>query len=297
MPELPEVEVIRQFLTPKLVGLSFIHLDILNPGSFSGQPRLFLGQKITALSRLGKQLSIHFGPKLSLLVHLKMTGQLIYQDQSSSTTLGHASPRRSSHTRLIFTLSDSSKLFFNDMRKFGWIRLLKTYQLKKFQANLGPDLLSPKFTPSYFRRQLRSSSRPVKSLLHDQNRFAGIGNIYANDALFLAGIHPLTPSNKISSLKSKKLHLYLLQIINQSVKAGGSTARDNQYLRPDASPGTNQYHFRVYQRQGQPCLVCSTPIEKIKVSGRSTFFCPHCQNFLQFTSSHIRQLFFIDHDQ
>ncbi|MBU3935061.1 formamidopyrimidine-DNA glycosylase, partial [Patescibacteria group bacterium] len=207
MPELPEVEVIRQFLSPKLVGLSFTHLDILNPSSFSGQPRLFLGQKITALSRLGKQLSIHFGPKLSLLIHLKMTGQLIYQDQHSKTTLGHPLPRRSpkgesGHTRLIFTLSDGSTLFFNDMRKFGWVRLLKTRQLKKFQANLGPDLLSPKFTPSYFRRQLRSSSRPAKSLLHDQNRFAGIGNIYANDALFLAGIHPLAPGHSLSPLQT-----------------------------------------------------------------------------------------------
>jgi len=283
MPELPEVEVIRQFLTPKLIGQTIVKVDILIAKSFQGDPKLIIGQKITKLSRIGKQLSIHLANKLILLIHLKMTGQLIYQTKSSHTTLGHSTPQKNkqklphSHTRLIFSFSNHSKLFFNDMRKFGWLRLLTPQALKNFQATLGPDLLSRKFTSTYFHRQLQTSSRPVKSLLHDQNRFAGIGNIYANDALFLATIHPLTPANKISAVKSEKLHLYLLKIIRQSITAGGSTARDNQYLHPDGTPGANQYNFLVYQRLGEPCFSCSTFIKKITISGRSAFFCPHCQ--------------------
>ncbi len=282
MPELPEVEVIRLFLTPKLVGQTITKLKVINPKSFQGNSKLIIGQKIVKLTRLGKQLSIYLNNGLILLIHLKMTGQLVYQD-SYKTILGHPTPKQNklklphSHTRLIFTFSDQTKLFFNDMRKFGWIRLLTPAQVKKHQSKLGPDLLSKKFTQVYFHSQLKLSSRPIKGLLHDQNRFAGIGNIYANDALFLAGIHPLIPSNKISSLKSKKIHLYLLKIIRQSIKAGGSTARDNQYIRPDGTAGQNQYNFRVYQRLGEPCLVCSTPIEKITISGRSAFFCPRCQ--------------------
>jgi len=301
MPELPEVEVVRLFLTPKLKGQTITALKILSSkparlsGSFSGDPKKLIGKKIKKITRHGKQLSIHLSNHLILLIHLKMTGQLVILSAvegsvPQKTILGHSTPTLTQKplphrsTRLIFTFSDNSKLFFNDQRKFGWIRLLTASQVKQFQSVLGPDLLSSQFTPAYFYRQLQLSCRPIKSLLHDQNRFAGIGNIYANDALFLAGIHPLTPSKKISSFKSKKLRLYLLKIIRQSIKAGGSTARDNQYTcpatagaRPDGTPGANQYNFRVYQKQDRPCLVCSTPINRLKISGRSAFFCPRCQ--------------------
>jgi len=221
MPELPEVEVIRLFLAPKLTGQTISGLKVLNPKSFQGDPGLVVGQKIIKLSRLGKQLSFHLANDLILLIHLKMTGQLVYQD-SQKIILGHPTPKRNrlklphSHTRLFFTFQDKTQLFFNDMRKFGWIKLLKSSAIKKFQSTLGPDLLSKKFTPLYFHHQLQASSRPIKSLLHDQNRFAGIGNIYANDALFLASIHPLTPANKISLVQAEKLHLHLLKIIRQS---------------------------------------------------------------------------------
>jgi len=276
MPELPEVEVVRLFLTPKLKGRTITNLKILTHKSFLGNPKKLVGQKITHLSRHGKQLSIYLQNKRVLLIHLKMTGQLIYQSHQSQKTIHQKTlPNRS--TRLIFTFSDRSKLFFNDQRKFGWIRLLTSSQVKKFQSTLGFDLLSLQFIPAYFYHQLQLSSRPVKNLLHDQSRFAGIGNIYANDALFLAKIHPLTPVNQISRFKSRQLYRHLLDIINQSIQAGGSTARDNRYLHPDGTPGHNQYNFRVYQKEGQPCLVCSTPIKRIKISGRSTFFCPHCQ--------------------
>jgi len=288
MPELPEVEIVRLVLTPKLKSQTITGLKILTDKSFLGNPKKLINQKIVRLSRHGKQLSIHLSNRHILLVHLKMTGQFIYQGHHrQKTILGHTTPTLKQKplpnrsTRLIFTFSDKSKLFFNDQRKFGWIRLLTVSQVKKFQTILGPDLLSSQFTPAYFYRQLQLSSRPVKNLLHDQSRFAGIGNIYANDALFLAKIHPLTPANQISRFKSNQLHRHLLDIIDQSIQAGGSTARDNQYLRPDGTPGRHQYNFRVYQKQDQPCLVCSTPLRRLKISGRSAFFCPHCQKLVK----------------
>jgi formamidopyrimidine-DNA glycosylase len=276
MPELPEVEVIRQFLAKKIKGLTLSKLEILTPKSFIGNPKLIEGQKIVKLSRLGKQLSVVLKNNLVLLFHLKMTGQIIY----SGTVLGHPFSSVKS-TRLIFTFSDNSKLLFNDQRKFGWVKLLSQDELVEFQFNLGLDILNPQFTPKYFYSQLQTSSRPIKPFLLDQSKFAGIGNIYANDALFLSKIHPESPANKISPAKALRLYRALLSIMQQSVLAGGSTAKDNGYLKPDGSKGSNQFYFRVYDKKGEPCLQCQTPIKYVKLGGRGTFFCPKCQKIVE----------------
>ncbi|MFA4827029.1 MAG: bifunctional DNA-formamidopyrimidine glycosylase/DNA-(apurinic or apyrimidinic site) lyase [Candidatus Shapirobacteria bacterium] len=276
MPELPEVEVIHQFLAKKIIGQTISGLKILTPKSFIGNPKLIEGQKIIKLSRLGKQLSVVLKNNLVLLFHLKMTGQIIY----SGTVLGHPlSSARSA--RLIFTLSNGRKLLFNDQRKFGWARVFTPAELIKFQKNLGLDVLDPLFTPKYFHSQLQSSSRPVKTVLLDQSKFAGIGNIYANDSLFLSKIHPESPANKISRVKALKLYHSLLAIMRQSILAGGSTAKDHGYLKPDGSSGSNQFYFRVYERKREPCLQCQTPIKYIKLGGRGTFFCPKCQKIVR----------------
>ncbi|MFA5532080.1 MAG: bifunctional DNA-formamidopyrimidine glycosylase/DNA-(apurinic or apyrimidinic site) lyase [Candidatus Shapirobacteria bacterium] len=282
MPELPEVEVVRLFLESKLIGKKISKLEIITPKSFLGNSKLIIGQKITKFTRLGKQLSIHLQNKLIILFHLKMTGQIIFIDQSK-TILGHPTPKEdktslpNKSTRLIFTFSDKSRLFFNDQRKFGWVKILTQTDLVEFQKNIGLDVLSPAFTDKYFYQQLQTTSRPIKSVLLDQNKFAGVGNIYANDALFLAKINPTTPSKKISDSKSKILHQYLIDLIEESISHGGSTAKDNKYIHPDGSFGEHQYHFRVYQRDKQACLICQTPIKRIKISGRGTFYCPKCQ--------------------
>jgi len=267
MPELPEVEVIRQFLDKKIVGQTISKIDILTKKTFIGNPNLVEGQKIIGTARIGKQLSLILENNLVLLFHLKMTGQIILS--------GTNKPTKS--TRLIFKLKKSGFIFFNDQRKFGWVRIFTPPELVEFQSNLGLDVFSPEFTPDYFYQQLQSTSRPVKTVLLDQSKFAGIGNIYANDALFLSGIHPKTPASKIPRSKAQKLHRHLLFIMHQSVIAGGSTAKDRGYLKPDGSAGSNQSYFRVYQQTGEPCLKCKTPIKYIKVSGRGTFFCPKCQ--------------------
>jgi formamidopyrimidine-DNA glycosylase len=288
MPELPEVEVVKLFLEDKLLHQTITKLDILTPKSFIGDSKKIINKKIIKFSRIGKQLSIYLSNGLILLVHLKMTGQLILNPLSSKGVpqlregilMGHPTkitsmPNKS--TRIIFYFKNFI-LFFNDQRKFGWIKLLNKAELVQVQSNLGKDIFDPEFTPKYLYSQLQTSSRPVKLVLLDQNKFAGIGNIYANDALFLAKVHPQIKSNKITLSQTKLIHKYLIDIMRQSVLAGGSTARDNKYLRPDGSKGLNQFSFRVYQRDGEPCLVCSTPIKKLQLGGRGTFFCPHCQS-------------------
>ncbi len=168
-------------------------------------------------------------------------------------------------------------LFFNDQRKFGWVQLFTPEDLKTFQKHLGHDIFDPKFTPEYIFSQLQRSSRAVKQVLLDQNFFAGIGNIYANDALFLSKIHPATSAKEVSQAQCKKIHQHLIDIMRQSVAAGGSTMKDNKYVRPDGSFGGNQFYFRVYQRAGEPCLVCQTKIKRMVIGGRGTFYCSHCQ--------------------
>jgi formamidopyrimidine-DNA glycosylase len=292
MPELPEVETVRLFLNSHILGKTISNIKILSPKSFIGNSRLATNQTIISTSRLGKQLSIHLKNNLILLFHLKMTGQTIYvpllskgkarREGDLKTVLGHPTkdafdnlPNKS--TRVIFTFSDQSKLFFNDQRKFGWVKVLTKNELAEAQKNVGIDVLSPSFTDKYFYTQLQKTTRAIKTVLLDQSKFAGVGNIYANDALFLTKIHPQTPSNKLIKAKSIKLRQNLIDLMKESLFHGGSTAKDNKYIHPDGSVGQHQYFFRVYQRDKEPCLVCQTPIKRIKIGGRGTFVCPKCQ--------------------
>jgi formamidopyrimidine-DNA glycosylase len=275
VPELPEVEVVKIFLEDKLLGSTITDLEILNKKSFIGDPSEVIGQKIVKFTRIGKQLSIHLSNGKIILVHLKMTGQLIID----GFMLGHPTKTiETKSTRLIFSFSNKTKLFFNDQRKFGWVKVYNNNaELAEAQSKLGLDIFDPNFTPDYLYSQLQRSSRAVKLVLLDQNFFAGIGNIYANDALFLSNIHPSIPAKEISKVQSKNIHKNLILIMQQSVLAGGSTMKDNKYVRPDGSYGNNQFSFRVYQRFKEPCLNCQTPISRITLGGRGTFFCPKCQ--------------------
>jgi len=283
MPELPEVETVRLFLDQHILGKTISKIEILNPKSFVGDQKLALNQKIISTSRLGKQLSIHLKNHLILLFHLKMTGQVIIGD----SVFGHPTPKEdktslpNKSTRVVFTFSDNTKLFFNDQRKFGWVKLFNQNELVEFQKDIGIDALSRDFTDDYFYHQLQKTARSIKLVLLDQSKFAGIGNIYDNDALFLSHIHPQTPSNKITQKQAKILRQNLVDLMKESLFHGGSTAKDNKYIHPDGSVGQHQYYFRVYQRDGQPCQICQTPIKRIKISGRGTFYCPKCQKPLK----------------
>ena len=181
-----------------------------------------------------------------------MTGQIIV----GNSVFGHPTPKEdktnlpNKSTRLIFTFSDKSKLYFNDQRKFGWVKVLNKNELAEFQKNVGVDVLSSDFTDDYFYHQLQKTTRAIKLVLLDQSKFAGIGNIYDNDALFLSRIHPQTPSNKITPKQAKILRQNLIDLMKESLFHGGSTAKDNKYIHPDGSVGQHQYFFRVYQREG-----------------------------------------------
>ncbi|MPM77240.1 Formamidopyrimidine-DNA glycosylase [bioreactor metagenome] len=279
MPELPEVETVRRFLDAYILGKTISHIEILSPKSFIGSFEIVEGQKIISTSRLGKQLSLHLKNGLILLFHLKMTGQVIIGD----SVFGHPTPKEdktvlpNKSTRIVFTFSDKTKLFFNDQRKFGWVKVLNKDELIEFQQNVGIDAISPDFTDKYFYQQLQKTSRSIKAVLLDQSFFAGIGNIYANDALFLSKINPTIPAKKITLKQAKILRQNLVDLMEESIFHGGSTAKDNKYIHPDGTKGEHQYHFRVYQRSGEPCLVCQTPIKRIKIGGRGTFYCPKCQ--------------------
>lgn len=304
MPELPEVETVRLFLDKHIIGKTISKLEIINPKSYIGNPNLVEGQKIISTSRLGKQLSLHLQNGQILLFHLKMTGQIIIKsspsparqdyevvgrsresrETGSVSIFGHPTPKEdksnlpNKSTRLVFTFSDNTILYFNDQRKFGWVKLLSQSGLVESQKNVGVDILSPKFTPLYFYNHLQKSRRAVKTVLLDQSKYAGIGNIYANDALFLSHLHPQIPANKVTPSQAKILHKNIIKLIKESLLHGGSTAKDNKYIHPDGSTGQHQYYFRVYQREGEPCLVCQTPIKRIVVGARGTFYCPKCQN-------------------
>jgi len=262
MPELPEVETIRRQLEPKLVGRTISDIEILCPKSFCGDPKKIIGKKIISLTRIGKQLSINLSGNYLILAHFKMTGGLFFKPNK--------------YTRVIIQLN-KTHLYFSDLRKFGWLKLFTRKSLKSFQKNLGLDILSPDFTDKYFHDQLLTSSRPIKNVLLDQTKFAGIGNIYACDSLFLSKINPTIPSKNISFSKSKVLRHNLQKIMTESILHGGSTARDRGYIMPDGNSGTHQDHFLVYQKEGENCGFCSAIIKRTRQSGRSTYYCPHCQ--------------------
>jgi formamidopyrimidine-DNA glycosylase len=168
-------------------------------------------------------------------------------------------------------------IYFSDLRKFGWLKLFTRTELAEVQKNLGLDVLSPEITDKYFYTQLQSSARPIKNVLLDQTKFAGIGNIYACDSLFQSKINPQISAKKISKPKAKTLFHNLQKIMSESILHGGSTARDRGYIMPDGNAGSHQDYFLVYGRNKQPCHRCSAKIKRIKQGGRSTFYCPHCQ--------------------
>lgn len=246
MPELPEVETIRR------------QLDKVLPG------QKIIGKKIIAVKRKAKMLWIDLEGDLNLLIHLKMTGQLIFNGQPGK------------HTRAVFELS-KGRLIFNDLRKFGWIREVTNEQLKKHFAGLPPDVVDKEFTQKYLEKVLKSSGRAIKLVLLDQQKMGGVGNIYANEALYCAVIDPGKQAKKIKSREVRFLHKCLRQVINKGIKYGGSTASDENYVNAFGERGKYQTKFLVYEQQGKKCKRCGGVIKKIKLGGRGTYFCSGCQ--------------------
>lgn len=278
MPELPEVETIKNHLLPILVNKKITQIEIVSQKQFIGDPKKIINQQITDIKRYGKIISVSLSNNLYLNIHLKLTGELLYaQDKNNSffqETIPFAKTNKmpAKTTRIIVYFNDNSVLFFNDLRKFGWFKISKIAEKPK-----GVDVLDKNFTLEHFRKIILSSKKPIKIFLMDQEKISGIGNIYANDSLFLAGIHPLKRTNYLEKKEIDKLYQSIKKIIEQAIKNKGSSGADEAYILPDGTKGKHQRHFLVYQRENEPCPKCKTKIKRIKQGGRSSFFCPRCQ--------------------
>lgn len=296
MPELPEVETVRRTLEPRLLGRRILALQPLWPGSFLASqavkdllPKCFGNLQITRVHRRGKVLLLYLTiqksplknevaepeaqkPDLFMAFHLKMTGQVLVKPLDA---------KPDTHTRLIFQLEDSL-LFFDDIRKFGYCRLMLPLELENwsFWQTLGPepfDLDGQTFAARFLTpgktKKLRQGK--IKNLLLDQTIIAGVGNIYADEALFRAGILPDAPAASLGPAEFARLHHFVVEVLQEGIAAKGSSIRN--YRDANGQSGGFQEKFKVYGRRGKPCEQCNTPLSHIKLAGRSTVFCAKCQ--------------------
>lgn len=286
MPELPEVETVRGGLEKLIVGKQVLSVECLCekslPVSLADVRQIIVGATIMAVRRRAKMLIIDLTGDYSLLVHLKMTGQMVYRGEEDWGG-GHPNdsflnnlPDRS--TRVVFHLSDGNTLFFNDQRKFGWIKLYRTDEIDSLPVmqKLGPEPLIGDPWPEFLRRVRRHPRLSIKAAILDQSTIAGVGNIYADESLWLAGIHPATKVDQLSDEDLRRLLDGIQKSMSDSLAAGGSTARN--YVKADGTRGDYLDKFAtVYKRQDQPCKRCGHDIIKTRVAGRGTHYCPHCQ--------------------
>lgn len=267
MPELPEVETIRAQLAPRLEGRVLARVEILDPrltrpyDLFEVAEELE-GGRVRAVERRGKYLVFRLESGLSLLVHLRMTGSFGFLPTS--------------HERAVLELDDGSRIAFRDVRRFGtWLVLEDTDALGYLSGKNGPEPLGPAFTTRWLAASLAGRRAAVKAVLLDQRVVAGLGNIYADEALWRARLSPLRPANEVKSAEVRRLQRAIRAALDAGIERQGSTLSD--YRTPDGEAGSMQDEFRVYGREGKPCPRCRTPIAKTRVGGRGTWFCPRCQ--------------------
>jgi formamidopyrimidine-DNA glycosylase len=288
MPELPEVETVRLGLLSLLPGKTVQAVSSNTPKIFPNAQhdvdQFLVGASVRDIRRRAKVLIIDLDNDYSLIIHLKMTGQLVFRANDDSARFGAGHPNDSligalpdKTTHVIFDFGDS-KLFFNDQRKFGWVRLLPTIEIPEidFFRKFGPEPLADDFTAADFIKRLEQRPRSnIKAVLLDQAVIAGIGNIYADESLFAAQVHPLTLVKNIPKTNKEKLFHELQAVLRLSLEKGGAT--EENYVNAKGEKGSYQLFAKVYHRDGQPCLVCGTIIEKSRVAGRGTHTCPTCQ--------------------
>lgn len=287
MPELPEVETVRAGLSELLPGRVIADVQHDNPKSFPNAPAdveaFLIGATVQAVTRRAKVLMIELSSEYSLVVHLKMTGQLVFVSPSARFGAGHPNdslvhdlPDKS--TRVTFTFQDGSELFFNDQRKFGWVRLLPTAEVMNidFMRRVGPEPLGADFTAEQLTQRLqRRANTSIKAALLDQSVIAGIGNIYADESLWGAKIHPATRVREVPNQQLHTLFTELQYVLNLAIQQGGSS--NHTYVNAEGKKGSYMHFARVFRREKLPCPRCGTTIEKLRVAGRGTHICPHCQ--------------------
>jgi len=296
MPELPEVETIRRDLAVVLSGQTISAIHIFSPKTVQPAAAFFkkslVGQKVVKIERRGKLLifaladSKRVAQVKFLLIHLKMTGQLIYRDRKQEIAGGHSIGKASfleavgnlpnKHTRVIIELQSGGRLFFNDLRKFGYLKIVSQTELDKIlKNNYGPEPLTPEFSLSSLQATLRNKKTKIKALLLDQKRIAGLGNIYVDESLFAAKIRPERLAGSLKTAEVKKLWQAINQVIKLAIKHRGTTF--NNYRDSDGRKGNYSRFLQVYGKRGEACPVCGRPLVRIKVAGRGTHYCAHCQ--------------------
>jgi formamidopyrimidine-DNA glycosylase len=274
MPELPEVETVRARLEPELVGRRFERVEIFDPRLTrpedpAGVAAELEGERVAAVDRRGKYLLVRFESGRVLLIHLRMTGQLLHGN-------GGAPPAEDVHRRAVVRLDDGSDVLYRDVRRFGtWQLLDKEDVLPYLAERVGREPLLRSFTRTRLAEALEGRRAPLKSALLDQRRLAGVGNIYADEALWRARLHPLRPAGDLNAAEIAALHRGVRAALKAGIERQGATL--SNYRVPDGSAGRMQEEFRVYGREDEPCERCGTPIEKIRIAGRGTWYCPSCQ--------------------
>ena len=288
MPELPEVETIRRGLETLIVGKTVSATE--NYGSEKSFPnpaadvrRFLIGAHITGVRRRAKVLLIDLSSEYTLVCHLKMTGQIIVISDHARWGAGHPSdsfvrqlPDNTTRQRIDFT--DGTHLYFNDLRKFGWMKLYPTAVVPDiaFMQKVGPEPLDDSFTGEVlYARLQRRKNTSIKAAILDQTVLAGVGNIYADESLWAAKIHPATLVKNIPRSKVDTLCTEIRAVMNLSIEKGGST--DKNYVNAEGKKGSYLSFAKVFRREGEPCPRCGTTIIKTRVAGRGTHLCPHCR--------------------
>ena len=269
MPELPEVETIKNELLPHVVGRHITGVSLTWEGIVK-EPLVeefcsrIVGQEITGITRRGKYLIASLSSGDLFIIHLKMTGSLL---------IGQDSSEPPKFTRAIIHLDKDTNIFFRDPRKFGVLRLVQDRD--SIVGKLGPEPLEANFTPQVLAQRLAKRTAPIKALLCEQSLIAGIGSMYADEALFAARVHPLRSGESLSPQEVERLHSAIRQVLRSAIINKGASV--NTYFRPDGTPGSAHLEFKVAHSGGKPCPDCGTPIERITVRNRGTYFCPRCQ--------------------
>lgn len=286
MPELPEVETVRRGLLRLIVGKKIIAEQHDTEKGFPNAPNdvnnFLLGATILDVRRRAKVLMVDLSTQYSLVIHLKMTGQLVFVGEERfgaghpNDSLVNALPDKS--TRVALDFKDASKLFFNDQRKFGWMRLMPTIEIPNidFMKKVGPEPLEDSFTVKDFAARLKKRPRSnIKATLLDQAVIAGVGNIYADESLWGAKIHPQRLTGSLTNKEIEHLYHEIRDVMNLAIEKGGSS--NHTYINAEGKRGSYMDFARVFRREGLPCPRCGTTIEKLRVAGRGTHICPHCQ--------------------
>ena len=268
MPELPEVEAVCRRIRGAIIGKRIERVIVMRPSVIRPQsPARFVssveGESIRTVSRRGKNVLLELGSGSVVRIHLRMTGDLRVLPDSALRPLT---------ARMLFAFVDGSALILDDMRALGKVHVLRKEALVRELASLGPEPLSPLFTPEAFAGTARRSRQPAKLFLMDQRRVAGLGNIYAAETLFRARIHPQVPMNRLTSQKLKKLHSAIVSVLIEAVESA-----ERAYSQPGQIAEGEWFPVAVYGREGEPCPSCKRMIRRIKQGGRSTYYCPGCQ--------------------